>query len=112
VESEVEISRVMQPAYVDHAWISRARVSCRRPLTGVVALHSTATGEVVGVKRGIVRNRRVCDGRIEGGVQLRGHAATLGVFGGYERRIDAYPTDRFRVRWFTAGARIVTSPFR
>ena len=110
VEGEVEISRAMQQAYVDYSWISRARVSWRRPLTRVVALHSTATGEVIGVKHGIVRNQRVCGGRIEGGVQLRGRAATLEVFGGYERRIDAYPTDRFRVRWFTAGARIVTTP--
>ena len=110
VEGEVEISRAMQQAYVDYSWISRGRVSWRRPLTRLVALHSTATGEVRGVIRGIVRDERVCGGRIEGGVQIRGRAATLEVFGGYERRIDAYPTDRFRVRWFTAGARIVTSP--
>jgi hypothetical protein len=110
VEGEIEVSRAMQQAYVDYDWISRARVSWRRPVTRVAALHATATGEVIGVKHGVVRNERVCGGRIEGGVQFRGRAATLEVFGGYERRIDAYPTDRFRVRWFTAGARIVTWP--
>jgi hypothetical protein len=111
VEGDLEMSRAMQQAYVDYAWISRARVTWRRPVSPVVALHATATGEVVGVKRGLVRNERVCGGRIEGGVRVRGRAASLEIFGGYERRIDAYPTDRFRVRWFTAGARIVTSAF-
>lgn len=110
IRGEVELSRAMQQAYVDYTWISRARVQWRRPLNAVVATHASATGEVVGVQHGVVRDQRVCGGRIEGGVQVRGGAATLEVFGGYERRIDAYPTDRFRVRWFTVGARIVTSP--
>ena len=108
VEGEVEISRAMQQAYVDYSWISRGRVTWRRPLTPTVALHATATGEVIGVERGVVRDERVCGGRLEGGVRVRGRRAALEIFGGYERRIDAYPTDRFRVRWFTAGARIVT----
>jgi hypothetical protein len=110
LRGEIELSHAMQQAYVDYTWISRARVSWRRPLNEVVAAHATAAGEVVGVQHGVVRNQRVCGGRIEGGVQFRGRAATIEVFGGYERRIDAYPTDRFRVRWFIAGARIVTSP--
>jgi hypothetical protein len=111
VDGEIEISRAMQQAYVDYSWISRAKVSWWRPLTPVVSLRVRATGEVIGVKGGDVRNERVCGGRIEGGLQFRGRAAILEVFGGYERRIDAYPTDRFRVRWFTAGARVVTTPF-
>ena len=111
VDGEIEISKAMQQAYVDYDWISRAKLSWWRPLTSVAAVRVRATGEVVGVKHGIVRNERVCGGRIEGSLQLRGRAAILEVFGGYERRIDAYPTDRFRVRWFTAGARVVTTPF-
>lgn len=111
VDGEIEISRAMQQAHVDYSWISRAKVSWWRPLTPVVSLRVRATGEVIGVKHGVVRNERVCGGRIEGSVQLRGRAAILEMFGGYERRIDAYPTDRFRVRWFTAGARVVTTPF-
>ena len=111
VDGEIEISRAMQQAYVDYAWIGRSKMSWWRPLTPVAALRVRATGEVVGVKHGIVRNERVCGGRIEGSLQLRGRRAILEMFGGYERRIDAYPTDRFRVRWFTAGARVVTTPF-
>jgi hypothetical protein len=111
VDGEIEISRAMQQAYVDYSWISRAKLSWWRPLTPAVALRVRATGEVVGVKHGVVRDERVCGGRIEGHLQFRGRAAILEVFAGYERRIDAYPTDRFRVRWFTAGARVVTTPF-
>jgi hypothetical protein len=111
VDGEIEISRAMQQAYVDYSWISRAKVSWWRPLSSVASLKVRATGEVIGVKHGIVRNERVCGGRLEGSLQLRGRAAIIEIFGGYERRIDAYPTDRFRVRWFTAGARVVTTPF-
>jgi hypothetical protein len=111
VDGEIEISRAMQQAYVDYSWISRAKLSWWRPLTSVASVKVRATGEVTGVKHGVVRNERVCGGRIEGSLQLRGRAAILEIFGGYERRIDAYPTDRFRVRWFTAGARVVTTPF-
>jgi hypothetical protein len=111
IDGEIEIARAMQQAYVDYSWISRAKVSWWRPLSPIASVKVRATGEVIGVQRGIVRNERVCGGRIEGSLQLRGRAAILEMFGGYERRVDAYPTDRFRVRWFTAGARVVTTPF-
>jgi hypothetical protein len=110
VNGEIEIARAMQQAYVDYAWTSRARLALGRRLTPRVAMVAAATGEVLGVKRGLVRNERVCGGRIEGGFRVRGGAAALEVFVGYERRIDAFPTDRFRVRWITAGFRIVSSP--
>jgi hypothetical protein len=108
VDGEVEISRAMQQAYVDYAWISRARVSWRRAIAPAVALTASATGEVIGVTREVLARDRVCGGRIEGGVRIRGRAAALEAFAGYERRIDAYPTDRFRVRFFTAGIRVTT----
>jgi hypothetical protein len=108
IDGEIEIARAMQQAYVDYAWISRARVSMSRPLAPSVAITGTATGEVIGVKRGLVRGERICGGRLEGGLRIRGGAAALEAFVGYERRIDAFPTDRFRVRWFTIGARVVT----
>ena len=111
VDGEIEISRAMQQAYVDYSWLSRAKVSWWRPLTSIASVRVRAAGEVIGVKHGVVRNQRVCGGRVEGSLQLRGRAAILEMFGGYERRIDAYPTDRFRVRWFTVGGRIVTTPF-
>jgi hypothetical protein len=108
IDGEFEIARAMQQAYVDYAWISRARVSLSRPLSDAFAVIGTAAGEVIGVKRGLARNERVCGGRVEGGVRIRGGAAALEAVVGYERRIDAFPTDRFRVRWFTVGARVVT----
>ncbi len=108
IDGEIEIARAMQQAYVDYSWISRARVTLSRPMSASFSLVATAAGEVVGVRRGLVRDERVCGGRVEGGVRIRGGAAALEAFVGYERRIDAFPTDRFRVRWFTVGARVVT----
>jgi hypothetical protein len=108
IAGEIELSRAMQQAFVDYTWLSRARVSLSRPLTRRIAIVGAAAGEVVGVKRGLVRHERVCGGRLEGGVRIRGGAAAVEAFFGYERRIDAFPTDRFRVRWFTIGARVVT----
>lgn len=108
VDGEIEISRAMQQAYVDYAWISRATVSWRRAIAPAVALTATATGEVIGVKREVLARDRVCGGRVEGGVRIYGGAAALEAFAGYERRIDAYPTDRFRVRFFTVGIRVAT----
>ena len=107
VDGEIEISRAMQQAYVDYAWISRARVSWRHAIAPAVALTATAAGEVIGVTGEPARDR-VCGGRVEAGVRIRGGAAALEAFAGYERRIDAYPIDRFRVRFFTVGVRIAT----
>jgi hypothetical protein len=108
VDGEIELMRAMQQAYVDYTWIARARVALAHPVSPRTALIATASGEVYGVMRGRFRDERVCGGRVEGGIRVRGGAARLEAFAGYERRVDAYPTDRFRVRWFTAGLRIVT----
>ena len=74
----------------------------------VVLCSSAARGEVIGVDEETRGKNRVCGGRVEGGLRLRGEAATLEVFIGYERRIDAFPTDRYRVRWTTIGFRVTT----
>ena len=109
VDGRIEIARAMQQAYVDYAWTSDARVSIRHALRSQprVALLATASGGVVGVKHELYGRPRVCGGRVEGGVRVNGDAAAVEIFLGYERRIDAFPTDRFRVRMWTAGFRIV-----
>jgi hypothetical protein len=108
VGGHIEISRPMQQAFVDYRWLSRARATMRRPVSARLAIVVDATGDVVGVNP-VTRGRtRVCGGRIEGALRVTGRAAALELFAGYERRIDAYPTDRFRVRWFTAGFRITS----
>ena len=93
---------------MDYSWISRGRAQYRHPVTTRLGVFGVASGEVIGVDEETRGKNRVCGGRIEGGLRLRGDAATLEVFVGYERRIDAFPTDRYRVRWTTIGFRITT----
>jgi hypothetical protein len=110
VDGRIEIARAMQQARVDYAWTSDAGVSVRHTLQSQprVALLADASGGVVGTKREMFGRPRVCGGRIEGGVRVNGNRAALEMFVGYERRIDAYPTDRFRVRMWMVGFRIVS----
>ncbi|MGE3512645.1 MAG: hypothetical protein AB7N65_27590 [Vicinamibacterales bacterium] len=48
------------------------------------------------------------DARIEVGVRLIGDAAAIELFGGFERRVDAYPLDWAPRRWALAGFRLVS----
>jgi hypothetical protein len=106
VKTQIEISRPMQQAFVDYRWLSRARATVTRPLSDRTAIVIDATGDVIGVDTATRGRSRVCGGRIEGALRIRGGAGAVELFAGYERRIDAYPTDRFRVRWFMAGFRL------
>jgi hypothetical protein len=103
----IEIGRYTQPAFVDYAWTSRAAATLHEPLTSRLSLLGRASGEVIGVDRSIANRPRICGGRLELVLRVNGRAAAFEIFGGYERRIDAFPTDRFRVRWFTVGFRVV-----
>jgi hypothetical protein len=109
IDGRIEITRAMQQAYVDYAWTSDARVSVRHALRPDrrVELLADVSGGVIGVHRALYGRPRICGGRIEGGVRVNGAAAALEIFAGYERRMDAFPTDRFRVRMWTVGFRLV-----
>lgn len=107
LEGDLEIGRAMQQAFVDYAWISALRVGAMRRVGTRAEMFARGAGQVVGVNRAIANRGRVCGGRIEGGLRVPGAEAALELVAGYERRIDAFPTDRFRVRAFTLGFRIV-----
>ena len=111
VDGRIETARAMQQAYVDYAWTSDARVGVRHSLRSKprLALLAAASGGVIGVKHELYGRPRVCGGRVEGGIRVNGDAAAIEIFLGYERRIDAFPTDRFRVRMWTIGFRIVNA---
>ncbi len=110
IDARIEITRAMQQAFVDYAWMSDARVSVRHAVRPDrrVELLADASGGVIGVQRAVYGRPRVCGGRVEGGIRVNGAAAALEIFLGYERRIDAFPTDRFRVRMWTVGFRLVS----
>jgi len=105
IESHIDLTWATQQAFVDYTWLSNAQVDVHRPLNRRFSLIASAYGDVYGVDQ-TARERRVCGGRIEGGVRIHGRAAAVEVFAGYERRVDAYPTDRYRVRMFMVGFRV------
>jgi hypothetical protein len=107
IGGSLESGRAMQQAFVDYLWMSRLRLQARRPIFGRVDLFGAGIGEVFTVDRTIAHRGRVCGGRVEGGIRFQGAAGSVEVFAGYERRIDAFPTDRFRVRSFVLGFRLV-----
>ena len=108
VDGEIEISKTMQLAFVDYRWLSRARATMTRPISPKMSFKFDAIGDVIGVDTETRGRSRVCGGRLEGALRIAGKAASVELFAGYERRIDAYPTDRYRVRWLTAGFRITS----
>jgi hypothetical protein len=108
VDAEVSFGFAGQQAFVDYDWMSEARVVWRRPISERWSFMSIGTGLLVGVDEEVAGRPNLCGGRIEGGVRVAGSRAALELFAGYERRVDAFPTDRFRVRMFTAGFRIVS----
>jgi hypothetical protein len=105
-DGEIGIARAMQQAYVDYQWTSDVSLTVRRKAGAGRGLFATATGGVIGINHDISTRPRICGGRLEGGYRVDGHAADIELFAGYERRMDAYPTDRFRVRMWTIGFRI------
>jgi hypothetical protein len=108
IEGQLEAGRVLQHTYVDYVWTSDLRLVLRRPLTDRTALFAGASGGLIGVDRARLDRDRQCGARLETGVHISGKVAALELFAGYERRIDAYPLDRHRTRWFAAGFRFVS----
>ena len=108
LEGYVELLYATQPAFVDYSWMSRAWAQYRHPVSHRLGFFAEAHGELYGVDEALRGKNRVCGGRIEGGLRIRGDEAALEIFAGYERRVDAFPVDRYRVRWTTIGFRITT----
>lgn len=108
IDGDLEAGRAMQQAFVDYLWTTALRVSAQHPLGRRLDVFARGAGQVIGVNRAIANRGRVCGGRIEGGLRVPGAAAALELVVGYERRIDAFPTDRFRVRAFTLGFRLAS----
>ncbi|HEX7778521.1 MAG TPA: hypothetical protein VF424_04750 [Vicinamibacterales bacterium] len=107
VEGKFDLGHAMQQAFVDYTWISQAEVRGVGPINARLSWVAEATGDLVLVNH-LVRDHRVCGGRIEGALRVNGRVAAVDVVLGYERRIDGFPTDRFRVRAFTLGFRLVS----
>jgi hypothetical protein len=108
IDTELSFGIAGQQAFVDYDWMAEARVAWRRPIGERWSLMSIGTGLLVGTDEEVAGRPNLCGARIEGGVRVNGSKAAVELFAGYERRVDAFPTDRFRVRMFTAGFRVVS----
>jgi hypothetical protein len=109
VDASVALGAVTGRTYVDYTWTGNLRLAVRRPVSENVSLYALGAGGMVGVdpeKAG--RTERQCGGLLESGVRIRGRTGALDLYVGYERRVDAYPLDRTRVRWTTVGFRLGT----
>jgi len=108
VEAQAQLAFAMQQAFVDYRWLADAEFRVRRPIARRLEVGAGAAGVLIGVDPVVARRDRQCGARLEGHLRVNGEKGALELFAGYERRIDAYPTDRQRTRYFTIGFRVTT----
>jgi len=107
-DAQLAWGHVLQRTYVDYVWTGDLRLGVRRQLSPRVSVFAKGSGGLVGVDRAKLGRDRLCGSRVEAGVRLNGESGALELYAGYERRIDAYPLDRQRARWFAFGFRLVS----
>jgi hypothetical protein len=98
----------VQQAFVDYRWTTDLRLRAERRVHERASVFVGGTGGFIGVDARRVGRGRQCGAAIEGGVRLTGTAAGVEIFAGYERRVDAFPTERTRVRMFSIGFRLTS----
>jgi hypothetical protein len=108
IEGTLAAGRVLQRNFVDYTWTSELRLAIWRPVTPAASLFARGVGRLVGVDRARLDRDRQCGARVEFGLRLNGVAGAAEIVAGYERRIDGFPTDRYRVRAFTIGFRLTS----
>ena len=108
VSGEIEFGWAMQQGFVDYQWTSELDLLWRYPFSDRLEWVGRGEGGVIGTMDEPGGRPRICGGRLEGALRINGHAAAIEVFAAYERRMDAFPTDRFRVRFTAIGFRLVS----
>jgi len=107
VDVAVEGGRVVARAFVDYTWLGEANLLLRHPLNGSVGVFAHGTGQLFAVDESAARGTQA-GGRIEAGIRLKGRGGAMELFGGFEKRVDAYPLDRVPQRWGVAGLRLLS----
>lgn len=108
VDAQAGVGTVVNHHYVDYRWIGDVTVRGQRQMTSTVSVFTGAHAKLFGVDGSVPERDTDADTRVEIGVRLVGGAAALELFGGFERRVDAYPLDSAPRRWALAGFRLVT----
>lgn len=108
VDVDVEGGRIVQHSYVDYSWIGELHLQARRPVNEHVAVYGRGMAQWIGINGDVPGRGRQAGGFVEAGVRLKGTAATMELFAGIERRVDADPLDRLPRDWALAGFRILS----
>jgi hypothetical protein len=107
LDVQASVGRILQHSYVDYTWTGDADAVLRRPVNGRVDVYGHLFGRVYGVNPAVAGRGTQSEGRVEGGVRLKGPAGAVEMFAAFERRIDADPIDRQPHEWALVGFRIV-----
>jgi hypothetical protein len=99
---------VVQSAFVDYTWLGAGNLLLRHPLSSSVGVFAHGTGQLFAVDQMVARRGTQAGGRIEAGIRLKGRGGAIEIFGGYEKRVDAYPLDSVPQRWGIAGLRLLS----
>jgi hypothetical protein len=99
---------VTEHAYVDYSWTADVDVLLRRPVNSHTGLFAHGAATFYGIDSALSTRGTQIGGRLDAGVQLRGGAAAVELFVGFERRVDAHPLDFQPQRWVFAGFRVLS----
>ncbi len=110
LDADVEGGWVNQHSFVDYRWFGELHLRVRHPINPLVGVFVRGDGQLFGVDETMYNRGTQYGGLGEAGVRINGRGAALEIFGGFERRLDAYPTilnADSAAQWALAGIRVV-----
>jgi hypothetical protein len=109
VDITVGGGHLVQRSSVDYTWTGNLDLLIRRPINQRVGVFARGSGEMFGIDPTLSTRDRQTGGKAEAGLRINGRSGALELFAGYERRIDADPSDRpgQAHNWALAGFRLV-----
>ena len=108
LDTAFRVGQYSRQAFVDYVWMANLSVMFRHFLNRRTGLFAYGWGETRGLDPDVAHRTKLCGVRVDGGLRVDGSRGAVEFFGGYERRMDAFPTDRYRLRFWTIGFRLVT----
>lgn len=108
LESHAMVGRTVTRSYVDYTWMIAAGGTLRRSINDRVGSFGSLDLTLVGTadpnpRRGVLKGSS-----IEGGIRLRGRAASVELFARVEHRIDAETIERLSRSWLLLGFRFLS----
>lgn len=108
LDASFRLGHFSRQAFVDYVWMANLSLMFRRPINEHTGIFAYGFGERRGLNPDVANRTHLCGVRADGGVRFDGSHGAVELFVGYERRMDAFPTDRYRLRFWTLGFRLIT----